>query len=362
MAPGSVALEVRSSSLTARKVLKVDAHGLTLTTYVWYEGTRGRVLWSAIAPVHHLIEPLLVTSAVSRRRSTPEHERPSRAPVKGRLRSLRQVQLHDGTIEYDDTGGSGQVVVLCHGLLMDHSVWDLVLPHLDEGLRVIRPVLPVGAHRLPMRPDADLSLRGQAARLGEVLDLLEVDSVVLVVSDTGFPLLLAAEGHPRVGALVVLPCEAFDNIPPGLPGKTVALAARVPGGVLAAAAALRLPFAARLPFTLGPMSRRPIDRRLVSRWTAPVLHDRAVRRDLVKYATAADFSAIGTACQGLSGFDGASVLLWSRTDRLMPFVHAVALSQTLPQATLVAFDDGGSLLQLDEPVRVAAEINALARA
>ncbi len=274
--------------------------------------------------------------------------------------TMRQVELSAGTLEYDDTGGSGRAVVLCHGLLMDGSVWDRVLPHLDDGLRVIRPVLPLGAHRIPMRPDADLSLHGQAAILGELLDRLELDDVVLVVSDTGFPLLLVAERHPRVGALVALPCEAFDNIPPGRPGRTVAIAVRVPGGVLAAAAALRLPFARRLPFTLGPMSRKPVDRDLVSRWTAPLLRDRAVRRDLVKYATAPDFSAIDTACRTLSRFDGPAVLLWSQTDRMMPFAHAVALSRVLPQARLVAFDDGGSLLQIDEPVRVAAEIDALA--
>ncbi len=273
---------------------------------------------------------------------------------------LRQVELLGGTIECDDTGGSGRVVVLCHGLLMDGSVWDLVLPHLDGRLRVVRPVLPVGAHRWPMRPDADLSLRGQAMMLAELLEVLDLRDVVLVVSDTGFPLLLAAEGHPRVGALVMLPCEAFDNIPPGLPGRTVALAARIPGGVLVAAAALRIPFASRLPFTLGPMSRRPIDRALLRRWTSPLLRDRAVRRDLVKYATAPDFSSIAAACHALSGFDRPSVLLWSRTDRMMPFAHAVALSRSMPQATLVAFDDGGSLLQIDEPIRVAAEINGLA--
>ncbi len=217
---------------------------------------------------------------------------------------MRQVELTGGTVEYDDTGGHGRVVVLCHGLLMDGSVWDRMLPHLDPGLRVVRPLLPLGAHRLPMRPDADLSLRGQAAMLAELLERLELDDVVLVVSDTGFPLLLAAARHPRVGALVALPCEAFDNIPPGLPGRTVALAARIPGGVLVAAAALRLPFARRLPFTLGPMSRRPLDPRLVSRWTAPLLRDRAVRRDLVKYATAPDFSAIAAACRALPEFDG----------------------------------------------------------
>ncbi len=32
---------------------------------------------------------------------------------------MPQVELSAGTIDYDDTGGTGPVVVLVHGLLMD---------------------------------------------------------------------------------------------------------------------------------------------------------------------------------------------------------------------------------------------------
>ena len=67
-APGAITLEVGSSLVTARKVLTVDAHRVTLATYVWYERTRGRFLWSAIAPVHHRVEPLLLTLAAARHR------------------------------------------------------------------------------------------------------------------------------------------------------------------------------------------------------------------------------------------------------------------------------------------------------
>ena len=58
-----------SSLVAARKVLTVDADRVTLATYVWFHGTRGRILWSAVAPVHHRIEPLLMTMAESRRRA-----------------------------------------------------------------------------------------------------------------------------------------------------------------------------------------------------------------------------------------------------------------------------------------------------
>lgn len=65
--PDSIMLEVESSLIVARKVLRMEAdHRLTLTTYVWYERRRGRLLWLAIAPVHHRVEPLLLTIAASR--------------------------------------------------------------------------------------------------------------------------------------------------------------------------------------------------------------------------------------------------------------------------------------------------------
>ena len=59
---------------------------------------------------------------------------------------MRTVRLSMGQIEYTDTGGPGRVVLLCHGLLMDGSVWDDVVA-LSPGLRVVRPTLPFGAHR-----------------------------------------------------------------------------------------------------------------------------------------------------------------------------------------------------------------------
>jgi hypothetical protein len=67
--PASITLEVSSSLVTGRKVLQVESNRVTVATYVWYENRRGRVLWSSITPVHHRIEPLLLTSAASRHRA-----------------------------------------------------------------------------------------------------------------------------------------------------------------------------------------------------------------------------------------------------------------------------------------------------
>jgi Protein of unknown function (DUF2867) len=70
--PDAITLEARSSLISARKVLTVDRHAVILTTVVRYERRLGRVLWSAIAPVHHRIEPLLLTLAAARFRKSKE--------------------------------------------------------------------------------------------------------------------------------------------------------------------------------------------------------------------------------------------------------------------------------------------------
>lgn len=38
--------------------------------------------------------------------------------------TMRKIELSAGTIEYEDSGGEGPVIVLLHGLLMDASLWE----------------------------------------------------------------------------------------------------------------------------------------------------------------------------------------------------------------------------------------------
>jgi len=44
---------------------------------------------------------------------------------------MQEIELSAGTIEYEDTGDSGPIVVLLHGLAMDGSVWRHVGYHPD---------------------------------------------------------------------------------------------------------------------------------------------------------------------------------------------------------------------------------------
>src|SRR6266567_5919160 len=117
---------------------------------------------------------------------------------------MREVELSAGTVEYEDTGGDGPVLVLLHGLMMDASLWDAVSADLSPDHRCVAPTLPLGAHRIAMHANADLSLPGIAHLVAEFLDRLDLHDVTLVGNDTGGALvqLLMGDGAPRVGRVV----------------------------------------------------------------------------------------------------------------------------------------------------------------
>ena len=123
------------------------------------------------------------------------------------------------------------MVVLVHGLLMDASLYDDVVADLARDHRCIVPTLPLGAHRHGVPPEADLSLRGIAQLVAELLERLDLRDVTLVGNDTGgavVQLLMAEGAAERVGRVVLASCDAFDNFPPGLTGRTLVRTGKLP--------------------------------------------------------------------------------------------------------------------------------------
>lgn len=271
---------------------------------------------------------------------------------------MQTVEIPAGVIEYDEKG-AGPPVVLLHGLLMDHTLWDRTLPLLPEGFRYLRPVLPLGAHRRAMRPDADLTLRGQVKVVADLLDALDLEEVTLVHADWGGALFLTAYGlDHRVARQIILPCEAFDNFPPGLPGKMVGLAVRLPGGIQLACRQLRVGWLRRTPLLFGQMVRRPLPDALVHGWTEPVLHDPAVRRDLLAYCRSEfDKPTLIRDTEALSRFGGDALVLWSPDNRVMPPEHGHRLADLLPRGRHAEVPGAYVLSMLDEPESVAREMS-----
>lgn len=268
---------------------------------------------------------------------------------------MPRIDLPAGPIHYEEQG-QGPVVVLLHGLLMNHTVWDEVLPLLPDGFRYVLPDLPLGAHPEPMHEGADLSLRGLNQLIADFLTALDLTAVTLVHSDWGGALFLTAyRMDERVANLIVLPCEAFGNFPPGLPGKTATAAAYVPGGITLALRQLRIPFLRNTPLMFGWMAKRPLSDELVRGWTEPGLRDKRIRRDLLSY-THSGFRKpeLIANTEALRDFSGNALVLWSSAGKVMPREHGHRLAALLPKATLVELDDAYVLSMLDRPAAVAA--------
>jgi pimeloyl-ACP methyl ester carboxylesterase len=273
--------------------------------------------------------------------------------------AMAEIELSAGSILYEDSGGEGPVLVLCHGLLMTASLWDEVVEELRPGFRCVRPTLPLGAHRRPMRADADLSLHGQVQLLVEFLERLELQEVTLVFNDwCGAQLLVAKGWDGRVGRLVLASCETYDNYPPGLPGRVAALAARLPGGVAATLKLLRLRALRRSPMTFGLMSKRPIPDELFDQWLEPALRNPGIRSDLRKYAgdTRQGRRQLVNANSRLAGFGKPVLVVWAAEDKVMPIQAGRQLAAAFPDSRFVEIPDSRTLIPIDQPRALAGAI------
>jgi pimeloyl-ACP methyl ester carboxylesterase len=275
---------------------------------------------------------------------------------------MAEVEVSRGTIDYEDTGGERPVIVLLHGLIMDGSLWRHVVRDLRADYRCVLPTLPLGAHRRPMHADADLSMRGIAETIGELLEALDLRDVTLAMNDWGGgQLLIGGPYDERIARLALCSCEAFDNVPPKGAARALPYLARVPGGLEAALLPFRFDRLRRLPMTFGPLSKRPIPREVMDRWFGPIAEQRQIRRDLRKYVVS---SARGrrdllAAADALASFDRPALVAWAAEDRLMPREHGRRLAGLLPRGKLVEIPDCYTLIPEDQPAMLARHIREL---
>ncbi|MFB7085404.1 alpha/beta fold hydrolase [Streptomyces sp. NPDC056296] len=265
---------------------------------------------------------------------------------------MPDIELSAGTIEYEDTGGDGPVVVLLHGLVHDATVWRKVLADLRTDHRVIAPTLPYGAHRRPMSRPPTPDLVNEL--IAEFLDRLDLTDVTLVENDCGRAQTVAARHPERLARLALVACEAFDNYPPGLAGKMIGVACRVPGGVSLLVRTLGLKPLRRLPVGIGALTKRPVPDAVVEGWLRPLRTDPAIRRDFRHYNTHVSRDELLEAAQGLRRFDRPALVVWALEDLMMPRAHGRRLAELLPQGRLVEVEDARTLIAEDQPELLAS--------
>lgn len=267
---------------------------------------------------------------------------------------MKRVQLPQGEIAYVDVG-EGPVLMFVHGLLVDHRLWADVIERLRGRFRCIAPCFPVGSHATPMREGADLSLRGQARLVTDLLDALALDDVTLVGNDTGGVIcqLVVAEAPPRVGALVLLNCDAFEVMPPDGFGY-LRWAPRIPGAMRALfTLLLRFPSLRRLPMAYGALTKRRLPDELLTTWLEPAARDPRVRRDLRGLLDGIGNHVTLDVAERLHRFEGPALLLWSKDDRFFPISLGERLVTKLRHGRLEVLEGAGTFVALDVPDAVA---------
>lgn len=259
---------------------------------------------------------------------------------------------------YSDTGGNGPPVVFLHGVLMNGTLWNDVVDRLCGRYRCIVPELPLGAHRRPMPDDADLRLESLVKMVAEFIAELDLRDVSLVCNDWGgAQLVVSPGGSTRVANLVLVSCEAFDNYPPGLPGRLLRLNASLPGGTFLTAQLLRPRFLRHLPVTFGGLSKKRVPNDQFLGWIEPLRHDRKVRRDLDKYLRSVpERTQLLHWAEQQRAFAGQVLVVWAREDKLMPPEHAERLADFYENTELVWVDDSRTLIPIDQPEILTAHL------
>jgi pimeloyl-ACP methyl ester carboxylesterase len=196
----------------------------------------------------------------------------------------------------------------------------------------------------------------------ELLERLDLRDVTLVQNDHAAALVLAGEHPERIARLVISSCEAFENYPPGLPGKNLRLTAMAPGGIFLAMHAMRLRPLRRLPISFGWMAKRPLPDELIDHWLRPLQTQRGVRRDLRKYASSTRRRQMLEVCQRLRSFDRPALVVWTPEDRVQRPDHGRRLADLLPHARLVEIPDSYTLIMRDQPEAFARTVREFVRA
>ena len=275
---------------------------------------------------------------------------------------MPEVEVTAGPIDYGDSGGEGRPIVFVGGLPHDDTLWDGTIAELAPRFRCLTPVLPLGAQRKPLPPDADLSLVGLGRIVTEFLERLDLRDAVVCFNDWGGAQTMVSHGGTeRVGAFVLVSCETADNYPPGVAGRIAALSGFMPGGFGVMRFALSSPALRRLPFTYGRMSKRGVPDDLMHRWLQPLKRPE-IRRDTRRYVrdVRRGRREMRAATPKLRSFERPVLVVWDEEGTMMPNGEGRRLAESFPNSTYVELSDCYTLIPIDQPVALADEIKKFA--
>jgi len=274
----------------------------------------------------------------------------------------RTLELADGVLDYFERG-EGPILLFSHGWLANANLWRNVVDRLHGEFRCLALDLPLGSHRTPMSPGADLSPLGVAGLIATVLDRLDLSEATLVGNDSGGAYSqIALTQHEaqiagRVSSLVLTSCETpYDEWPPA-PFDGLPEAARDLETLGQLLATLEDPAVRAAPVAYGHLLKHPTA--ASDSYALPASRDPGVLRDVAKAMASATTAPVQGAGEALIAHsDLPTLLIWSGEDEVFPVEHAARYADALVDARLVRIDDSYSFTPEDQPEAVATAIRS----
>jgi pimeloyl-ACP methyl ester carboxylesterase len=269
---------------------------------------------------------------------------------------MPDISLTMGNVHYEKVGpDDGRPVVLIHGYAMGGSLWRPLSERLAaDGFRCFAPTWPLGAHTEPMSKDRELTIEAIAAMVGEFLDELSLEDVLLVGNDTGGAVaqVVATSTPARIGALVLTSCDAFEHFPPPILKPLIAAAKFAPT-FQAAIQPLRTRLGRGRAY--GALAHTDIDD-LVTEWLRPALTNSGVRDDLRRLTASLDQQTTVRAAERLPRFRKPALIAWSEDDAFFPLEDGRRLAATMPDARLEVIPEARTFSMIDQPDELAGLI------
>ena len=273
--------------------------------------------------------------------------------ISAELGARAVVEVPAGSIEYRERG-SGPALVFVHGVGVNADLWRNVVPRLADRYRCVAPDLPWGAHSIPLREQADLSLPGMAGITADFLRALDLEGATIVANNTGGAVsqVLVGSYPERIARLVLTSCDAFDKFPP-TPQKYLVHVARSRALMWVVTATLRFGLVQRLPTAYGFVTSEPMPPEIMRSFTLPMRQNPGVRRDIQRMLRAVDNRYTFEAAVRLSRFDRPALVLWAENDKIFPRHHGERLAKLLPQGEFEIVANCRTFIPEEQPESLA---------
>jgi pimeloyl-ACP methyl ester carboxylesterase len=238
-------------------------------------------------------------------------------------------------------------IVFLHGLGGSQSTWASVLGHFAENYRIVAVDLPGhGASDKPSPDSTDYSIPGLAAKLGELLEKMELSPAVLIGHSLGgaTALQLALDRPKLVRALALV--------------DSAALGSEISGELLDRVESAPSRDEARRLLELFFEDRRFVLERGIDDMYAARIAPGA--DEAVKALAASAFTRYGqnlVLVDRLGELEVPVLIVWGELDRVLPSTHAVAAATALPTAWLEIMEGVGHVPQVEAAPAFASIVN-----